>query len=140
MTRIALTDDVYLSQRDVRELQNAKAAIAAGVEILLHHLGIAPDDLDEVLVAGAFGSTLDPRSAQRIGVIPPVPLAKVRAIGNTALQGAKAYLLSTDVRAHVCAARRGRANDTIELHELSTEPDFTDRFADNMTFEADRAR
>jgi len=130
-TRIALAEDVYLSQRDVRELQNAKAAIAAGVDILLHHLGISPKDLDEVLIGGAFGSMLNPRSAQRIGVIPAVPLDKVRAVGNTALQGAKAYLLSTDVRHEICNAR-----DHIELHELSTEPDFTDRFAAHMPFAA----
>jgi len=128
-TRIALAEDVYLSQRDVRELQNAKAAIAAGVDILLHHLGVTPDQLDEVLVGGAFGSTLNPRSAQRIGVIPAVKLDKVRAVGNTALQGAKAYLLSTDLRREICAAR-----EHIELHELSTEPDFTDRFAAHMPF------
>jgi uncharacterized 2Fe-2S/4Fe-4S cluster protein (DUF4445 family) len=128
-TRIALAGDVYLSQRDVRELQNAKAAIAAGIEILLRHLALQPKDLDEVLIAGAFGSTVNPRSAQRIGVIPAVPLARVRAVGNTALQGAKAYLLSTRVRAEVCGA-----GEHIELHELSAEPDFMDRFAANMAF------
>ncbi|MBN1918239.1 MAG: DUF4445 domain-containing protein [Verrucomicrobia bacterium] len=131
MTRIALAEDVYLSQRDVREFQNAKAAIAAGVDILLGHLGITPDQLDEVLIGGAFGSMLNPRSAQRTGVIPNVPLEKVRAVGNTAIQGAKAYLLSTDMRREICAAR-----DHIELHELSTEPGFTDRFAEHMTFDA----
>jgi len=131
MTRITLAGDVYLSQRDIRELQNAKAAIAAGVEILLRHLGIAPDDLDEVLIAGAFGSTLDPLSAQRIGVIPRVALNKVRALGNTALQGAKAYLLSTDFRQEVSAVA-----DHIDLRDLSAEPDFMDRFAAHMPFGA----
>ncbi len=128
-TRITLTDEVYLSQRDVRELQNAKAAIAAGIEILLRHLGLAPDQLDEVLIAGAFGSTLNPHAAQRIGVIPQVPLQRIRALGNTALQGAKAYLLSTAVRTETCSAA-----DHIELIELSTEPDFMDRFAAHMPF------
>jgi len=130
-TRITLAGDVYLSQRDVRELQNAKAAIAAGIEILMHHLGLAPDELDEVLIAGAFGSTLDPRSAQRLGVIPMVPLERIRAVGNTALQGAKAYLLSTRLREEICGA-----GEHIELRELSAEPDFMDRFADNMRFGA----
>jgi len=129
VTRITLAGDIYLSQRDLRELQNAKAAIAAGVEILLRELGISADNLDELLIAGAFGSTLDPRSAQRIGVIPRVALDKVRALGNTALQGAKAYLLSTDFRAEVSAAA-----DHIELRDLSAEPDFMDRFAAHMPF------
>ncbi len=130
-TRIALAGEVYLSQRDVREVQNAKAAIAAGVEILLEHLGVGPEELDEVLIAGAFGSTLDPQSAQRLSVIPKVPLETVRAVGNTALQGAKLYLLSTDLRAELCAP-----GVPIELHELSTEPDFMERFANNMRFPA----
>jgi len=129
MMRVALTDEVYLSQRDVRELQNAKAAIAAGIEILLDQLGTPPQQLNEILVAGAFGSTLNPRSAQRIGVIPHVPLKKVRAVGNTALQGAKAFLLSTNIRAEICAI-----GERVELIELSTEPDFMGRFAENMRF------
>src|SRR5581483_828018 len=72
-----LTDDVYLSQRDVRELQFAKAAIATGWRILLEEAGLTEADVKQVLLAGSFGSYLSPASAIRIGLVPSVPVQRV---------------------------------------------------------------
>src|SRR5262249_4590752 len=69
----AAEDSIFLSQRDVRELQFAKAAIATGWRILLEEAGLATEDVQQVLLAGSFGSYLSPASAIRIGLVPEVP-------------------------------------------------------------------
>jgi uncharacterized 2Fe-2S/4Fe-4S cluster protein (DUF4445 family) len=83
--------EVALQQRDVRELQLAKAAIAAGLAILLNELGASADELDEIYLAGAFGNYVNYESACRIGLVPSAP-EKVIQAGNTALLGAKLAL------------------------------------------------
>src|SRR5207248_2327789 len=80
---------VYLSQRDVRELQFAKAAIATGWQILLGEAGLAPGDIQQVLLAGSFGSYLSPASAIAIGLVPKLPVLRVVSAGNVAGEGAK---------------------------------------------------
>src|ERR1035441_8738205 len=72
----------YLSQRDVRELQFAKAAIATGWQILLEEAGLTPADVKQVLLAGSFGSYLSAASAIRIGLVPKVPVPRVVSAGN----------------------------------------------------------
>ncbi|HEY3734295.1 MAG TPA: ASKHA domain-containing protein, partial [Streptosporangiaceae bacterium] len=94
-----LTGDVYLSQRDVRELQFAKAAIATGWRILLEEAGLTEADVKQVLLAGSFGSYLSPASAIRIGLVPRVPVQRVVSAGNVAGEGAKMALLSLRERA-----------------------------------------
>ncbi|MCX7754698.1 MAG: ASKHA domain-containing protein [Anaerolineales bacterium] len=85
---------ITLSRADIHEIQLAKGAIRAGLEILLSEAGIRADELDEILVAGAFGTYLDLESALRVGMFPPVPLQKFRQIGNAAGTGARQLLLS----------------------------------------------
>ena len=75
--RGAAEHSIYLSQRDVRELQFAKAAIATGWHLLLEEAGLAPEDVKQVLLAGSFGSYLSPASAIRIGLVPKVPVMRV---------------------------------------------------------------
>ena len=72
-----LTDDVFLSQRDVRELQFAKASIATGWAILCSDLGIEPEEISQVLLAGSFGSYLSAASAVKIGLVPKLPLTRI---------------------------------------------------------------
>src|SRR5438045_8679815 len=84
-----LTDDVYLSQRDVRELQFAKASIATGWAILCAELGIEPADVSQVLLGGSFGSYLTAASAVKIGLVPRLPLGRIIAAGNGAGERAK---------------------------------------------------
>jgi uncharacterized 2Fe-2S/4Fe-4S cluster protein (DUF4445 family) len=120
---------VYLSQRDVRALQFAKAAIATGWTLLLEELGVAASDVQQVLLAGSFGSYLSPASAIRIGLVPPLPVLRVVSAGNVAGEGAKMALLSVRERAGALALL-----NEVEYMELSDRSDFNDRFVDLLSF------
>jgi uncharacterized 2Fe-2S/4Fe-4S cluster protein (DUF4445 family) len=101
-------ESIYLSQRDVRELQFAKAAIATGWQILLEDAGLKTADLQQVLLAGSFGSYLSPASAIRIGLVPKLPVLRVVSAGNVAGEGAKMALLQhARARGRHGPARRG---------------------------------
>ena len=127
-----LTDDVYLSQRDVRELQFAKASIATGWTILCRDLGIAPGgDRRRCCSRGSFGSYLSPASAVRIGLVPKLPLMRIVSAGNVAGEGAKIAALSVTERA--AAPRRPRRGEYVEL---SGRTDFNDLFIDQLSFPA----
>jgi uncharacterized 2Fe-2S/4Fe-4S cluster protein (DUF4445 family) len=120
---------VYLSQRDVRELQFAKASIATGWSILMSQLGIAPEDVSQVLLAGSFGSYLSPASAVRIGLVPRLPLPRIVSAGNVAGEGAKMAALSLRERSAADAIL-----DEVEYVELSGRADFNDMFIDQLAF------
>jgi len=123
--------DVTLGQRDVRELQLARGALRAGIDVLLARLGKSPADIERVYLAGAFGTYVGAAAAQAVGLIPPVPLDRVASVGNAAGRGSLMALASTDVRrAAEQLARR------IEYVELSSDPGFTDAFMDAMVFPA----
>jgi uncharacterized 2Fe-2S/4Fe-4S cluster protein (DUF4445 family) len=128
-TVFRLTDDVYLSQRDVRELQFAKASIATGWHILCRQLGIEADEIAQVLLGGSFGSYLTPASAVRIGLVPKLPLTRIVAAGNVAGEGAKIAALSVTERAAANAVL-----DEVEYVELSGRADFNDLFIDQLGF------
>ena len=120
---------VYLSQRDVRELQFAKAAIATGWRILLEEAGLEPDDIQQVLLAGSFGSYLSPANAIRLGLVPDIPVLRVVSAGNVAGEGAKMALLSVRERAGGLALL-----EEVRYVELSDRTDFNDRFVDQLAF------
>jgi uncharacterized 2Fe-2S/4Fe-4S cluster protein (DUF4445 family) len=120
---------VYLSQRDVRELQFAKASIATGWSILMGQLGIAPEDVSQVLLAGSFGSYLSPASAVRIGLVPRLPLPRIVSAGNVAGEGSKMAALSLRERSAADAIL-----DEVEYVELSGRADFNDMFIDQLAF------
>jgi uncharacterized 2Fe-2S/4Fe-4S cluster protein (DUF4445 family) len=122
---------VYLSQRDVRELQFAKAAIATGWRLLVEDLGIDEKEIQQVLLAGSFGSYLSPSSAIRIGLVPKLALTRIIAAGNVAGEGAKMALLSLQER-HAAQA----ILDEVRYIELSDRPDFNDRFVEQLAFPA----
>ncbi|MGC9523125.1 MAG: ASKHA domain-containing protein [Anaerolineae bacterium] len=90
--------DLLVTRRDVNEIQLAKAAIRAGVDVLLGEAGLTYEDLDTFIVAGAFGTYLDLKSATRIGMFPPLPLNRFRQVGNAAGAGARRMLLSGSQR------------------------------------------
>jgi uncharacterized 2Fe-2S/4Fe-4S cluster protein (DUF4445 family) len=127
--RGAPEDSIYLSQRDVRELQFAKAAIATGWNILLEQAGLTAADVKQVLLAGSFGSYLSPASAIRIGLVPKVPVMRVVSAGNVAGEGAKMALLSLRERAGGLALL-----EEVNYVELSDRADFNDRFVDQLAF------
>jgi uncharacterized 2Fe-2S/4Fe-4S cluster protein (DUF4445 family) len=122
---------VYLSQRDVRELQFAKAAIATGWRLLVEELAIDPSEIQQVLLAGSFGSYLSPASAVRIGLVPKLALPRIVSAGNVAGEGAKMALLSMQER-HAAIALL----EEIEYVELSDRADFNDRFVEQLAFPA----
>jgi uncharacterized 2Fe-2S/4Fe-4S cluster protein (DUF4445 family) len=126
-----LHDDVYLSQRDVRELQFAKASIATGWNILLREFGLEPGDIQQVLLAGSFGSYLSPASAVRIGLVPPLALPRIVSAGNVAGEGAKIAALSHRERAEARSIVR-----EVQYVELSGRADFNDMFVDQLAFPA----
>jgi uncharacterized 2Fe-2S/4Fe-4S cluster protein (DUF4445 family) len=129
MRAFLLADGVYLTQRDVRELQFAKGSIATGIKVLMDILGVETKDLDEVLLGGSFGSYLNPESAKIIGLVPPVEVDRIIAVGNSAGEGAKIALLSYRERqvAFELPAR-------IEYVELSGRADFNDAFVSVLGF------
>lgn len=119
---------VVLTQTDVRELQLAKGAIRAGVSILLQEYDIDLDGVSEILLAGAFGSYINPASARAINLVPCMPIDRITAVGNAAGQGALMALLSTDLREEATRIAR-----TMDYLELSARSDFMDQFMDAMT-------
>ncbi|MDL2327715.1 ASKHA domain-containing protein [Ruminococcaceae bacterium OttesenSCG-928-A11] len=120
---------VVLTQKDIREIQLAKGAIAAGIKILMDVMGVRPEDLRQVLVAGAFGNYINKESALRIGLLPQVPPEKVEAIGNAAGTGVCMALLSEETR-HQAEREAAR----VEHIELSNHPDFKDEHLRGMFF------
>lgn len=121
--------DVFLFQKDVRELQLATGAIRAGIAILLKTAGIGMDDLDEVLLAGAFGNFIRRSNARRIGLLPPIQKEKIRFVGNAASMGAKAALLSSSIREEAEALA-----ECAEHVDLSLDPEFQMEFGMAMMF------
>jgi uncharacterized 2Fe-2S/4Fe-4S cluster protein (DUF4445 family) len=120
---------VFLSQRDVRELQFAKASIATGWSILLAELGVGVDEISQVLLAGSFGADLTPLSAVRIGLVPKIALPRIVSAGNVAGEGAKIAALSVRERAEAYSILR-----EVEYVELSGRSDFNDMFVDQLAF------
>jgi uncharacterized 2Fe-2S/4Fe-4S cluster protein (DUF4445 family) len=123
------SDSIYLSQRDVRELQFAKAAIATGWQVLLAEAGLVPQDIQQVLLAGSFGSYLSPASAIALGLVPRLPVLRIVSAGNVAGEGAKMALLSVRERAAALALL-----EEVRYVELSDRDGFNDAFVDQLQF------
>jgi uncharacterized 2Fe-2S/4Fe-4S cluster protein (DUF4445 family) len=122
---------IYLSQKDVRELQYAKAAIAAGIEILCKEWGIDSGGIDQVYLAGALGNYINTYSAMRIGLLPELEPQRVVSLGNAASTGAAMALLSRRYWDMANTLVRD-----IEHVELSCRSDFFDHFIEKMDFPA----
>ncbi len=121
--------EIVLTQEDVRQIQLAKGAIASGIRMLQHVLGIGDDELSELLLAGGFGNYLSIPSAVRIGLIPDLGEDRIRYVGNAAALGAQLALVSEAER-----ARAERLARSIEHVALATHPDFQDLFVEAMNF------
>ena len=128
-SRLVLADGRRLANADVRSVQVAKAAVAAGISVMLDEAGITADDLSEIFLAGGFGCGLNPQSAAAIGMLPDVPAARKTPLGNAALAGAAELLLFPEKRASALSLARNA-----KLVELGGNADFSDRFIDAMTF------
>ena len=108
----------------------AKAAIQAGIQILLKKVNIKPNDIEQVFLAGAFGNYIRRESAMKIGLIPRTAIEKIHFIGNAAASGAQMILLSTAER-----LKAKQLAQQIRYIELANEPGFQDVFAECITFE-----
>lgn len=130
-SEIRLLPDSHLtfSRADIGHLSIAKAATAVGQRVLLRTLGLRPEDLDHVYLAGGFANAIDTQSAFAIGLLVPVAEEKVQRVGNASIGGARALLLGLDRRAELDALVR-----RIEHIELESEPDFFDMFTDGCLF------
>ncbi|MBS3786876.1 DUF4445 domain-containing protein [Candidatus Bipolaricaulota bacterium] len=120
---------VFVTQQDVREVQLAKGAIKAGIEILLEEFGATAGDIDRVYLAGAFGNYLRKENIMRIGVLPRIDLDKIVSVGNAAGQGAKLALINRGKMEEV-----NRIARSVEYIELSFRQDFTEKFMSAMSF------
>lgn len=120
---------ITISQKDVSEVQLAKAAIRAGIDILLDETGITWEGVDEVILTGGFGTVLDPAAAIAIGMFPPFQPDRIRIMENGAGAGAVHCLISKSARAHAAAIADG-----IFHVELMTHPEFKKRFGHAMYF------
>lgn len=124
--------DVVVTQKDVNEIQLAKGAIRAGLDILLDVTGTTPEDVEDVIIAGAFGSYLNIQSALDMGLLPRFPNATYRQVGNAAVQGAKRTLVSQDER-----RRAEHIAEQTRYTELTTHARFSRLFAEGMYFPDD---
>lgn len=120
---------IYLNQQDIRQFQLAKGAIRTGLELLLKHLAIKASDIDTIYLAGAFGTYLNPEDAIYLGLLPRLPVERIKAVGNTAGTGAVLSLLSQTALDDLANIVQG-----IEHIELAEEPDFSEVFTNAMMF------
>ncbi len=131
--KFALAPDLFLTQKDIRAVQLAKGALRCAVDALLHEAGVAsatPVELDAVYLAGAFGTSLRVASVLEAGLVPPIAPEKVRQVGNAAIVGAKAILLSDSVKAE--AERLAKAIQHVDLASIEG---FQERFLSSLSFE-----
>ena len=124
---------IMFTQRDVRQVQLAKGAILAGTQILMQVANVCTEDIKAIYLAGAFGNYIDPSSALRIGLFPPVDLERIIPVGNAAGEGAKRLLVSRKSRELVEQLRR-----EINYYELATHDNFADVFAQATILESAR--
>ncbi len=122
-----LVGDIFVTQADVRAIQLAKAALKAGIDLLMEHAELTT--VDEIRLAGAFGAHIDPAHAMVVGLIPEIPVAKVSAVGNSAGSGAVRLLLSASQRAEVESV----VQDVTKI-ETATEPRFQEHFVTALGF------
>lgn len=120
---------ITITQEDIRELQLAKGALAAGISVLKKELGVKPQQIIEIFLAGAFGSGINPASARAIGLIPNLKLERIVAVGNAAGAGAQLVLLSSSARKQA----EGIARE-VRYVELSGREDFQEAFLGAMYF------
>jgi uncharacterized 2Fe-2S/4Fe-4S cluster protein (DUF4445 family) len=120
-------DPVVVTQKDIGEVQLAKAAIHAGCSVLLRRVGVKATDLRHLYIAGSFGNYVNPTSAKLLGLIPEVPTEIIEFVGNTAIAGAKMCLTSAEMREEAKAI-----GEEVRYIELGADPSFSKDFAASM--------
>lgn len=120
-------EDIVLTQKDVRQVQLAKGAILAGIDILCRHLKITAPN--RILIAGAFGSFLKPDDLLTLGLLPPLPIDRLVTVGNAAGEGAAMAALDPDFMDRAAAIA-----DRVEVIDLAAQPDFQETFIKALNF------
>ncbi|MHB8963972.1 MAG: ASKHA domain-containing protein, partial [Saccharofermentanales bacterium] len=121
---------IYMTQKDIREIQNAKAAVCAGIRLMITRSGLSAKEVDDVFVAGGFGNYMDIADAFTIGLLPPELKGKVTPVGNSSATGAALCMLD-----HKAYERCRRITKKTKYYELSSDKEFTDLYIDAMMFE-----
>jgi uncharacterized 2Fe-2S/4Fe-4S cluster protein (DUF4445 family) len=127
--RFYLTDNIFLSQKDIRQVQLAKAAAISGILTLLSEAGRSVADLGHIIVAGSFGYHLNPENLKRIGLLPENYSGKVTFVGNSSLSGASLAVLNEETLKDM-----ERLASLIQVLDLGSHPDFRDRFVSGLSF------
>lgn len=122
-----LEREIVITRRDIGEIQLAKGAVRAGIKILLSEAGLTDSDLEEVVIAGAFGNYINIESAVAIGMLPPLSLERFKQVGNAAGMGAKVALISKKMR-----AQAAKIAWRVEYIELTNYPSFAEEFTRSM--------
>ena len=121
--------EITITQKDIRELQLAKAAIYAGSSILLKKKNLKKEEINTLFIAGAFGNYINPENAKVIGLIPNIPTKKIKFVGNTAVIGAKMALISKRIRESAKSLLK-----TVRYYELAADPNFNSEFINATLF------
>jgi len=124
-----LSDEVYLSQQDIRQVQLAKGAIRAGIDLLLRHLDVEAGEVRSVLIAGSFGYHLRAESLITLGLLPPEFAGRIEFVGNTSKTGGEAFLLDRESRREMEVLA-----DSVEVVELAAAADFDKTFVASLKF------
>ena len=127
--RFYISDNVYVSQADVRNFQLAKSAVCAGIRVLLSEAGVSFEKLEKLYVAGGLGFYLNLANAVAVGLFPAELEKKLAVVGNTALAGTRQCLCSRDILGQAEKIARGS-----EYLDLSASPEFMDAYIENMNF------
>ncbi|MBE6541568.1 MAG: DUF4445 domain-containing protein [Ruminococcaceae bacterium] len=124
-----ISKNVFVNEKDIREFQLAKSAIASGIKVLIKKSGLTYDTIDKVYIAGGLGFYIDKNSAAMVGLIPEELIGKIEVVGNAAALGAKLALLDENG-----IKKMNAIVSSSETVELANDPDFTREFVDNMFF------
>ena len=127
--RYHLTDKVFLSQKDVRQVQLAKSAAITGILTLLSEAGRSVADLEHIIVGGSFGYHLNPENLKRIGLLPGEYAGQIAFVGNSSLSGASLAILNREILREM-----ERLAPLIQVLDLSSHPDFRDYFISHLEF------
>jgi uncharacterized 2Fe-2S/4Fe-4S cluster protein (DUF4445 family) len=127
--KIQITDEIYLHQKDIREIQLAIGAVKTGIQIMMEIFNIKKEDLDGIFISGAFGNYLNIANSMKVGLLPQVSTEKINFIGNGSLAGAKALLLSKPAREKIEALVK-----RIRFISLAKDPSFQKKFISSLKF------
>lgn len=124
-----ITDKIFISQKDIRQIQLAKGAIAAGIIMLLEKMHVNISEVEEIVIAGAFGYHINPESILRIGLIPKGFKGEITFAGNTSIEGARLAAINKNI-----LVLMDKIKDEMETLELSTDEDFQNYFIRELNF------